>query len=150
MNEDPNIQIFVWALVWFQMSDAYCPSRVRALTKYFTRVWSEPTKTLLLRWRVINPSTIYWKVRFLLSTRTAMWFMPVHLTETENENDSVNQNDVAKMTLQKWRCTKERTPATLLADGITSTNNPLICCMRIGTNHSVSCLVGLDFQPVWY
>ena len=26
--------------------------------------------------------------------------MPVDLTETENENDSANQNDVAKMTLQ--------------------------------------------------
>ena len=30
-----------------------------------------------------------------------MWSKPVVLTETENENDSVNQNDVAKMTLQK-------------------------------------------------
>ena len=30
-----------------------------------------------------------------------MWSMPVALTEMENENDSVNQNDVAKMTLQK-------------------------------------------------
>ena len=30
-----------------------------------------------------------------------MWSMPVVLTETENENDSVDQNDVAKMTLQK-------------------------------------------------
>ena len=29
-----------------------------------------------------------------------MWSMPVVLTETENENDSVNQNYVAKMTLQ--------------------------------------------------
>ena len=37
----------------------------------------------------------------LLSARTAMWFMPVVLTETENENDSVNQNYLAKMTLQK-------------------------------------------------
>ena len=27
-----------------------------------------------------------------------MWSMPVVLTETENENDSANQNDVAKMT----------------------------------------------------
>ena len=33
----------------------------------------------------------------LLSARTAMWSMPVVLTETENENDSANQNDVAKM-----------------------------------------------------
>ena len=35
-----------------------------------------------------------------------MWSMPVVLTETENENDSVNQNlhcknDAAKLTLQK-------------------------------------------------
>ena len=29
-----------------------------------------------------------------------MWSMPVVLTETENKNDSVNQNDVAKMMLQ--------------------------------------------------
>ena len=26
-----------------------------------------------------------------------MWSMPVVLTEWENENDSVNQNDIAKM-----------------------------------------------------
>ena len=31
-----------------------------------------------------------------------------------------------KMMLQKWRCRNERALATLLADGITSTNNPLI------------------------
>ena len=30
-----------------------------------------------------------------------MWSMPVILTETENENDSVNQNYLAKMMLQK-------------------------------------------------
>ena len=30
-----------------------------------------------------------------------MWSMTVYLTETENETDSANQNDVAKMTLQK-------------------------------------------------
>ena len=30
-----------------------------------------------------------------------MWSMPVVLTKTENENDSVNQNDIAKMMLQK-------------------------------------------------
>ena len=35
----------------------------------------------------------------LLPLRTAMWSMPVVLTETENENDSANQNDIAKMTL---------------------------------------------------
>ena len=33
-----------------------------------------------------------------------MWSMPVVLTKTENENDSANQNYVAKMTLQKWCC----------------------------------------------
>ena len=64
--------------------------------------------------------------RSLLSARTAMWSMPVVLTEAENENDSANQNYVAKMTLQKRRCKKERAPVMLLADGITSTNNPLI------------------------
>ena len=37
----------------------------------------------------------------LLSARTAMWSMPVVLTETGNETDSANQNDVAKMMLQK-------------------------------------------------
>ena len=30
-----------------------------------------------------------------------MWSMPVVLTETENDNDSVNQNYFAKMTLPK-------------------------------------------------
>ena len=30
-----------------------------------------------------------------------MWSMPMFLTEMENENDSVNQNDITKMTLQK-------------------------------------------------
>ena len=30
-----------------------------------------------------------------------MWSMPVVLTETENENDSANQNDVAKMMFAK-------------------------------------------------
>ena len=35
----------------------------------------------------------------LLSARTTMWSMPVVLTETENEYDSANQNDVAKMML---------------------------------------------------
>ena len=30
-----------------------------------------------------------------------MWSMLVVLTETENENDSVNQNYVAKMMLEK-------------------------------------------------
>ena len=30
-----------------------------------------------------------------------MWSMPVVLTKTENENDSANQNDVAKKTLKK-------------------------------------------------
>ena len=50
-----------------------------------------------------------------------MWSMPVDLTETENENDSVNQNDAAKMTL-------ENDVATLAtqADGIISPNKPLI------------------------
>ena len=29
-----------------------------------------------------------------------MWSMPVVLTETENEDDSANQNNIAKMMLQ--------------------------------------------------
>ena len=29
-----------------------------------------------------------------------MWSMPVDLTETENEDDSANHNDVAKMTFK--------------------------------------------------
>ena len=47
--------------------------------------------------------------QWLLSARTAMWSMPVVLTETENENDSANQNDVAKNDVAK----KERALATL-------------------------------------
>ena len=30
-----------------------------------------------------------------------MWSMPVDLAEMENENDYANQNDIAKLTLQK-------------------------------------------------
>ena len=41
------------------------------------------------------------EISFLLSARTAMLSMPVVLTKTENENDSVNQNYVAKIMLQK-------------------------------------------------
>ena len=50
-----------------------------------------------------------------------MWSVPVVLTETENENDSVNQNDAAKMTLQ----TDVAALATQV-DGIISPNKPLI------------------------
>ena len=42
-----------------------------------------------------------WSMPVVLSARTAMWSMPVVLTETENENDSANQNYIAKMMLQK-------------------------------------------------
>ena len=56
-----------------------------------------------------------------------MWYMHVVLTETENENDS----DVAKMT-------QERALATLLADGITSTNNPLIYILKLYLNKKTS------------
>ena len=64
-----------------------------------------------------SPHNLHW----LLSARTTMWSMPVVLTEMENENDSVNQNDIAKMTLQKW-CYKMMSQAlTMLpADGIIS------------------------------
>ena len=47
------------------------------------------------------PYSLDWVLCLLLSARRAMWSMPVVLTETENENDSANQNDVAKMMLQK-------------------------------------------------
>ena len=40
-------------------------------------------------------------IHLLLSARTAMWSMPAVLTKIENKNDSANQNDVAKMMLQK-------------------------------------------------
>ena len=50
-----------------------------------------------------------------------MWSMPVDLTETENENDSANQNDVAKMTLQN-----DVAALATQADGIISPNKPLI------------------------
>ena len=47
-----------------------------------------------------------------LSARTAMWSMPVVLTETENENDYANK---------KWRCkVTSQALATLFADGIIS------------------------------
>ena len=38
-----------------------------------------------------NVNTQNNKVILLLSARTAMWSMPVDLTEWENENDSQNQ-----------------------------------------------------------
>ena len=47
---------------------------------------------------------IVWRTRYfllLLSARATKWSIPVILTEMENENDSANQNDIAKMTLQK-------------------------------------------------
>ena len=46
-----------------------------------------------------------------------LWF----LTEWENENDSANQNDVAKMTLQN-----DKAALATQADGIISPNKPLI------------------------
>ena len=58
---------------------------------------------------------------YFLSARTVMWSVPVVLTKTENENDSANQNYVAKMTLQKWRCKMMLQTLTMLcADGIIS------------------------------
>ena len=44
-------------------------------------------------------SYIWYEKRLFLSARTAMWSMPVVVTEWNNENDSANQNYVAKMTL---------------------------------------------------
>ena len=70
----------------------------------------------------------------LLSARTAMWSMPVILTETENENGSANQNYAAKVMLQKWCCKNDvvkwrNSPNYAFvsrADGIISPNKPLI------------------------
>ena len=56
-----------------------------------------------------------------------MWSMPVVLTETENENDSVNQNYVEKMTSQ---CRMET--AVVLC------TNPLIVFVR-SVNLLLSC-----------
>ena len=76
-------------------------------------------------------NSLTWNPLLIVVARTAMWSMPVVLTETENENFFYEsnlcwKNDVAKMTLQKWRCNKGRALSMLLADGITSTNNYLI------------------------
>ena len=56
-------------------------------------MWSMPV--------VLSPRTAMWSMPVVLSARTAMWSMPVVLTETENENDSANQNDVAKNDIAK-------------------------------------------------
>ena len=59
-------------------------------------------------------SIIPWRT-LLLSARTAMWSMPVVLTKTENEND------IAKMMVQKWCCKMtSQALTTLFADGIIS------------------------------
>ena len=50
---------------------------------------------------VINSCLVDPTDQWLLSVRTVMRSMPVVLIERENENDSANQNDVAKMMLQK-------------------------------------------------
>ena len=59
-------------------------------------MWSMPV--------VLSARTAMWSMSVVLSARTAMWSMPVVLTKMENENDSANQNDIAKMTPQKSRC----------------------------------------------
>ena len=66
-----------------------------------------------------------------------MWSMPVVLTETENENDSVNQNYVAKITLQKWRHNDvvEETAVVLCT-------NPLIHCNVINWD------IGLSLEEI--
>ena len=59
--------------------------------------------------------------------------MPVVLTETENENDSVNQNYIAKMMLQKWRCKNDIAKMTLqcrMETAVVLCTNPLIVMMR--------------------
>ena len=50
-----------------------------------------------------------------------MWSMPVDLTKTENENNSVNQNDAAKMMLQN-----DIVALAMQADSIISPNKHLI------------------------
>ena len=55
-------------------------------------------------WSKSNEYWGYLQCSLLPSARTTMWSMPVVLIKTENENDSANQNDVAKMMLQKRRC----------------------------------------------
>ena len=45
----------------------------------------------------ISTPILHVDAHLLLSARS----MPVVLTESENENDSTNQNDIAKMMLQK-------------------------------------------------
>ena len=61
-----------------------------------------------------------------------MWSMPVVLTETENENDSANQNDIAKMTLQN-----DLAALATQADGIISPNKPLIKTMACIVNEAM-------------
>ena len=69
---------------------SFCDSaEYKSLTELFTG--SESTCKLF---------TLPISSQLLLSARTAMWSMPVVLTKMENENDSANQNYVAKMTLQ--------------------------------------------------
>ena len=70
----------------------------------------------------------------LLSARTAMWSMPVDLTATENENDSANQNDVAKLTLQKWHCKNDAAKMTSqcrMETAVVLSTNPLIYLFAI-------------------
>ena len=55
-----------------------------------------------------------------------MWSIPVILTEMENENDSANQKDVAKMTLQN-------DVAKMTSHGDSCCTNPLILlCISLG------------------
>ena len=69
---------------------------------------------------VLSTRTAMWAMPVVLSARTAMWSMPVVLTERK-----MRMILRIKITLQILRCKKERALATLLADGITSTNDPL-------------------------
>ena len=63
-----------------------------------------------------------------------MWSMPVVLTEWENENDSANQNDVAKM---MWQCRMEI--AVVLC------KNHLISSCKVGT---CDCALTLHSIPI--
>ena len=73
-----------------------------------------------------------------------MWSMPVVLTEWENENDSANQNDVAKMTLQIWHYKND--VAKIMPHGDSC------CTLYKCFNFTCNCIVllSLEIVPIIY
>ena len=69
-----------------------------------------------------------------------MWSMPVVLTDTENENDSVNKNYVAKITLQKWCCKNDAAKMTLQND-VAGPNNVFLQMAQSPITHLITQLV---------